>query len=628
MNKGFLNKHDVNVNIDELNTTVSSGDSLHVPSSSMLHDDVNTIGEQELIDPGKNECKWPSIEKKTQNFFFEKIRRRGTKGRIKKPNTAVKEEDGSSSLLFSKVDEKEKTKEHKCERCGHENSSQGRPGRGQDKNWKPWKKKDGDQDLSQIRCYKCKELGHYKGEYIDTLQQGQQLKGWDYLVSSNRIFSLKFFGFGTTLSPYLGVFYNGKYNDGYNDYNSNKIRYRCPDDDLRFYSDKNGNKIRHCYPYDYRNSAVWVANRNNPIPDAYGNLVIDVHGKLSLLSREGTVLDLFSPTLVKRNASVTLLDSGNLVLQELFPDGSQKKVLWQSFDYPTDTLLPGMKLGINHKTGHRWSLTSWRSEQVPAKGSFTLTGDLNGTDQMVILRQGNTHWLSGPWQNGQFKNTDLESSGSDVRLDYVSNETEQSFTYLTRTYDSLPALRMCMDGRLMGTTLNLDVQCHLINDPPGCAEDEFEKINCRKDYYLTSNAYHDYHYTYVNEYVYDESYNLTLYDCKKICWSNCSCVACTYATKNKAGCKTYAQKTYKIVYTQEEYYTIEYRGGKALKTKKLLLHHIRRFYNYSMSSATSNFSSTNKLGEGGFGAVYKLFIKGYPIISGLEYGPQYSNDHV
>ncbi|PWA64263.1 hypothetical protein CTI12_AA346220 [Artemisia annua] len=66
---------------------------------------------------------------------------------------AVKEEDGSSNLLFSKIDEKEKTKEHKCERCGHENSSQGRPGRGQDKNWKPWKEKDGDQDLSQIRCY-------------------------------------------------------------------------------------------------------------------------------------------------------------------------------------------------------------------------------------------------------------------------------------------------------------------------------------------------------------------------------------------------------------------------------------------------------------------------------------------
>ncbi|PWA63394.1 zinc finger, CCHC-type [Artemisia annua] len=75
---------------------------------------------------------------------------------------AVKEEDGSSSLLFSNVDEK--TKEHKCEHCGHVNSSQERTERGRGKNWKPWKKKDGDQDNSQIRCYKCKELGHYKSE--------------------------------------------------------------------------------------------------------------------------------------------------------------------------------------------------------------------------------------------------------------------------------------------------------------------------------------------------------------------------------------------------------------------------------------------------------------------------------
>ncbi|PWA34495.1 glycoside hydrolase family 18, catalytic domain-containing protein [Artemisia annua] len=79
-----------------------------------------------------------------------------------KETAMIKEEDGSSSLLFSNVDEK--TKEHKCEHCGHVNSSQERTERGRGKNWKPWKKKDGDQDNSQIRCYKCKELGHYKSE--------------------------------------------------------------------------------------------------------------------------------------------------------------------------------------------------------------------------------------------------------------------------------------------------------------------------------------------------------------------------------------------------------------------------------------------------------------------------------
>ncbi|KAM0011507.1 putative non-specific serine/threonine protein kinase [Helianthus debilis subsp. tardiflorus] len=123
-----------------------------------------------------------------------------------------------------------------------------------------------------------------------------------------------------------------------------------------------------------------------------------------------------------------------------------------------------MTLGINLKTGHSWSPTSWRNPELPAKGLYIL--DLNGTGQMVILRQGKIHWMSGPWQDGQFKNTDLQSSGPDVHFYYVSNETEQSFTYLTRTYDSYPALRMHQDGQLKGAPLNLNLICHSIDDPP------------------------------------------------------------------------------------------------------------------------------------------------------------------
>ncbi|CAI9267023.1 unnamed protein product [Lactuca saligna] len=148
----------------------------------------------------------------------------------------------------------------------------------------------------------------------DTLQQGQELKDWDYLISSNKVFTLKFFSFDTSISPYLGVFYNprrskiyGRYDDLYN---KNPKTIRCTGccagfDDI----------------YDLKDRAVWVTNRNNPITDMYGKLMIDVYGKLCILSSGVSVVDLVSPTPVARNASGTLLDNGNFILQELYPDG-------------------------------------------------------------------------------------------------------------------------------------------------------------------------------------------------------------------------------------------------------------------------------------------------------------------
>ncbi|KAD5802695.1 hypothetical protein E3N88_14055 [Mikania micrantha] len=356
----------------------------------------------------------------------------------------------------------------------------------------------------------------------------------------------------------------------------------------------------------------------------------------------------------------------NLVLQELHPNGSVMQDLWQSFNYPTDTLLPGMKLGINLKTGHRWSLTAWRNDELPAEGLFTL--GLNVTGQMVILREGKIHWISGPWKNSRFENTNLQYSGPDVRLYYVSNETEQSFTYLTRTYDSYPALRLHQDGQLKSSSLNLNLHCSSVDDPPGCAEDEFEKLKCRKDYYFGQSSHYSNDITsLLDEYVYDESYNL--YDCQRICWNNCSCVAYT-TTRNRIGCKTYGKMGYnpdsnERAHESIQYYTIDYHKGTkknkgwigliimivplvvllscywvykninfkgmAKNIKKLLLPHIRRVYNYirankninmelryftfqRISSATNNFSNANKLGKGGFGEVYKgKFVDGQEV---------------
>ncbi|KAI7755980.1 hypothetical protein M8C21_021599, partial [Ambrosia artemisiifolia] len=332
----------------------------------------------------------------------------------------------------------------------------------------------------------------------------------------------------------------------------------------------------------------WVANRNNPITDIYGKLIIDVHCKFSILSSGGTVLDLFSPNrLVACNASATLLDTGNLVLQELRPDGSIKRVLWQSFDHPTDTLLPGMKLGINLKTGHRWSLTSWESETLPVRGSFTLTvtGDLNGTGQMVILKGGYIHQMSVAWFNGEFVNANKITFGLDVRLYYVSNETEQSFTILTKSYDSFPALRMSESGDLEDSTLTTGIFCaltscktygNMLYNPAEADQD--------KEYYTFRDRVKK----------------------KKKNW---------FWLIVGAGSLALFLSCYFL-------YKKLHLNGKAKKIQKLLLHQLKRLYKNeethrninndlhyftfkSILFATNNFSHTNKLGEGGFGAVYK-----------------------
>jgi hypothetical protein len=64
-----------------------------------------------------------------------------------------------------------------------------------------------------------------------------------------------------------------------------------------------------------------------------------------------------------RNRVVKLLDSGNLVLMDYDYDDDHG-YLWQSFQHPTDTFIPGMKMDIN------LTLSSWRNENEPETGSF------------------------------------------------------------------------------------------------------------------------------------------------------------------------------------------------------------------------------------------------------------------
>uniref|UniRef100_A0A2N9IMQ1 non-specific serine/threonine protein kinase n=1 Tax=Fagus sylvatica TaxID=28930 RepID=A0A2N9IMQ1_FAGSY len=256
----------------------------------------------------------------------------------------------------------------------------------------------------------------------DVLLHGQKLRDGEQLVSVDGKFRLEFFSPGTSRNRYVGISFN------------------IPDDKTVVIANK---------------KVVWVANRDNPIADKSGILMIDEFGRLIISHGGGCVFVSNSvPAENNATASAMLLDSGNFILREQNSDGSTRQNLWQSFDYPTDTLLPGMKLGMGLKTTDVWSLTSWISENNPAKGSFTLTAafHMDGTSMLVIWWQGNSYWTSGIWQNGHFEFVPRLSNDGYNNFSLISNENEMYFTYSLNENHNLSRYMIDSTGAILEIT--------------------------------------------------------------------------------------------------------------------------------------------------------------------------------
>jgi hypothetical protein len=88
---------------------------------------------------------------------------------------------------------------------------------------------------------------------------------------------------------------------------------------------------------------VWVANRDKPLLNHNGTLAFNNDGKLIILNHKGNVFWASNSSGPAKNPVAQLLDTGNFVLKN-FEDENSDEILWQSFDYPSNTLLPGMKL--------------------------------------------------------------------------------------------------------------------------------------------------------------------------------------------------------------------------------------------------------------------------------------------
>ncbi|KAK9145280.1 hypothetical protein Sjap_005183 [Stephania japonica] len=96
-------------------------------------------------------------------------------------------------------------------------------------------------------------------------------------------------------------------------------------------------------------------------------------------------------------------------------------VLWQSFDHPTDTLLPVMKVGLNKKTGHNGLLTSWKDEDDPRGGDFSFGVDPQRQREVFIWRDSHPYIrydiMIESWTNNDILSFSVDRSDEGI---YVS----------------------------------------------------------------------------------------------------------------------------------------------------------------------------------------------------------------
>ncbi|KAF7038128.1 hypothetical protein CFC21_048345 [Triticum aestivum] len=240
----------------------------------------------------------------------------------------------------------------------------------------------------------------------DTIDQAASITGNQTLVSAGGIFRLGFYNppGSSDARAYLGIWYAG-------------------------------------IPVQ---TVVWVANRQNPVVSSPGVLKFSPDGRLVIVDGlNATVWSSAAPTRnITTKAAAQLLDDGNFVLSS-DGSGSSQSVAWQSFDYPTDTMLPGMKLGVDLRNGIARNITSCRSPTDPSPGAYTFKLVMGGLPEFFLFRGPERIYASGPW-NGVVLTGVQNLNAEGYTFMVVSNADETYYAYYVSDPSALS--RLILDG--------------------------------------------------------------------------------------------------------------------------------------------------------------------------------------
>ncbi|ESQ29287.1 hypothetical protein EUTSA_v10023836mg, partial [Eutrema salsugineum] len=309
---------------------------------------------------------------------------------------------------------------------------------------------------------------------------------------------------------------------------------------------------------------------------------------------------------------VVLLDTGNLIVI----DKVLGRNLWQSFDHLVDSMLPFSTLMYNLAT----VLTSWKSNTDPSPGDFVVQITPQVPSQAFTIRGSTPYWRSGPWAKTRFPGI-----------------PQMDETYTNISEGSLKIVRH--NGT--GWELNFDAPTNSFDyygvcGPFGlCVMSVPPKCNCFKGRGFTPKHIEEWKKE-IRLVVVSESTE----ECYQSCLYNCSCL--TFAFVHGIGCLMWNRELMDTgnFFAGGEIFSIRLaRGNKRKKTIVastlslslfvLLGSAAFGFWRYCISdtemndlepqdvtglnffdlhteTATNNFSMSNKLGQGGFGSVFKV----------------------
>ncbi|KAK8551581.1 hypothetical protein V6N12_040215 [Hibiscus sabdariffa] len=225
---------------------------------------------------------------------------------------------------------------------------------------------------------------------VNTMTSARSIDDSQTIVSAGHKFELGFFNGGNSNNRYLGIWYKNL-------------------------------PVR---------TVVWVANREFPLVNSSGLLTLGDDGTLSVVNESKSIIWSSNSSLTAKDPVAVLLDTGNFIVKDA-GDDNEGRYIWQSFDYPSDTLLPGMKLGWNKKTGLNRHLTSWKSSDDPSPGEYTYTVDPRGLPQLVLRKGSSKLFRSGPWYGTQFSGVPVLKVNPVFTPIFVSTADEVYYSYNT-----------------------------------------------------------------------------------------------------------------------------------------------------------------------------------------------------